>query len=134
MRYTNNVIGINPQQLHGFFVGWPNKPAPEKHLEILKNSAYIWLAIDEENDKVVGFVNAVSDKTMSAYIPLLEVLPEYQGQGIGSELMKRMLSTLKDLYMIDLACDIDKMDFYEKLGLVKGNLMMKRNYDRQNCE
>ena len=134
MNYTDCLNNISPQQLQGFFVGWPDKPSPEKHLEILRNSAYIWLAVDEKTNKVVGFVNAVSDKTMSAYIPLLEVLPEFQSRGIGTELMNRMLNTLKNLYMIDLACDIDKMEFYEKLGLVRGNLMMKRNYDKQSCE
>ncbi len=28
---------------------------------------------------VVGFVNALSDGRLSAYIPLLEVLPDYRG-------------------------------------------------------
>ena len=56
---------------------------------------------------VVGFVTAVSDGVLSAYIPLLEVLPEYQDRGIGSELMRRILEQLDDLYMVDVLCDAE---------------------------
>ena len=30
--------GISPEQLKGFFDGWPNPPSPETHLRLLKNS------------------------------------------------------------------------------------------------
>ncbi len=49
------------------------------------------MVIDDENGKFVGFITAITDKILSAYIPFLEVLPEYQRQGIGKELVKRML-------------------------------------------
>ena len=35
----------------------------------------------DDAGRVVGFVTAISDGVLSAYIPLLEVLPEYQGAG-----------------------------------------------------
>jgi len=53
---------------------------------------------DTENGRVVGFVTAVSDGVVSAFLPLLEVLPEYQGRGIGSELVRRMLSASRRKY------------------------------------
>jgi GNAT superfamily N-acetyltransferase len=53
---------------------------------------------------------------MSAFIPLLEVLPEYQHQGVGTELVRRLLGQLDDLYMIDLCCDADLEPFYTALG------------------
>ena len=39
----------------------------------------------------MGFITATSDGALSAAIRLLEVLEAYQGQGIGSELLRRML-------------------------------------------
>jgi predicted N-acetyltransferase YhbS len=68
---------------------------------------------------------------LSAYIPLLEVLPAYQGQGIGSELVRRMLAKLADLYMVDLLCDPGMQPFYERLGMRPTTGMLRRNYDRQ---
>ncbi len=72
------------------------------------------LALD--GDRVIGFATAISDGVMSAFIPLLEVLPEYQHQGIGAELIRRLLDQLDDLYMIDLCCDADLEPFYSTLG------------------
>jgi len=54
---------------------------------------------------------------LSAYIPLLEVLPEWQGRGIGTELMRRLLDRLRGLYMVDLCCDAELEPFYRRLGL-----------------
>lgn len=117
--------------LKGFFVsGWITFPSEEKHLEILKNSEYKILAI--ENDKVVGFINAISDGILSVYIPLLEVLPEYQNKGIGSELVKQMLKKLERFYMIDIVCDESLQKFYERFGLKKYSAMIMRNYDKQS--
>ncbi len=117
--------------LQGFFIGWDKHPSLEKFFEVLKNSEYKILAIDSETNKVIGFINAISDKVLTAYVPLLEVLPEYQHQGIGSELVKRMMDMLKDYYMIDLVCDENRQSFYSGFGFNKYSAMMKRNYDKQ---
>lgn len=130
--YQTNLKNITSIKLADFFVRWPKPPSPETHLKILENSSHIVLAIDENINQVIGFINAVSDKTLSAYLPLLEVLPKYQKQGIGSELVKRILDQLIDLYMIDLACDDNLVPFYNKLGMKKFRAMGIRNYDKQS--
>lgn len=132
--YRNDLSNITSEQLKGFFVGWPNPPKEDKHLELLRNSAYIWLAIDDTTNNVIGFVNANSDEVLSAYIPLLEVLPEYQGLGVGKELMKKMLYTLSKFYMVDLLCDKDMTKFYDQFDMFQATGMIIRNYDRQNGE
>jgi ribosomal protein S18 acetylase RimI-like enzyme len=124
--YKTGLDGISAGSLEGFFEGWKNKPSAEKHLQILQNSSYIVLALD--GDKVAGFINAIADKTLSAYIPLLEVLPEYRGKGIGKELVKKMLDMLKNYYMVDLCCDESLAGYYEKLGMQKVSGMIIRNY------
>ena len=132
INYTDSPEGIGPDDLKGFFVGWPNPPSPDKHLEILIKSNAIVLAIDETTGQVVGFINAISDGVLSAYIPLLEVLPEYQKQGIGTELVRRMLSKLSGLYMVDLLCDKELQPYYERFGMKPITAMMIRNFDRQS--
>ncbi len=129
--YTTSLEGITPDNLRGFFVGWPQPPTPETHLRLLRGSSQVVLALDDTTGSVVGFITAVSDGVLSAYIPLLEVLPAYQHQGIGGELVRRLLDDLRHLYMIDLVCDPDMQPFYERFGLRSYHAMLKRNYDRQ---
>lgn len=131
--YTESVEDLIPEQLQGFFVGWPNKPSSKTHLELLRKSNHRVLALNERGE-VVGYITAITDGVLSAYIPFLEVLPEYQGKGIGQELAKRMLEKLKSLYMIDLSCDLDVQPFYERLGMEKSVGMRLRNYPNQNGE
>ena len=129
MEYTSSLEGIGATDLQGFFVGWPNPPSPETHLKLLHNSSHVVLALEE--GQVIGFVTAISDGVLSAYIPLLEVLPAYQGRGIGAELVRRMLEGLRHLYMVDLLCDSALLPFYEKLGLRPGTGAFLRRYERQ---
>ena len=132
IRYQTNLKNIKSNQLVGFFVGWAKPPSQKTHLKILENSSHVVLAINETTNQVVGFINAVSDKTLSAYLPLLEVLPEYQKKGIGAELVKRTLEQLKDFYMIDLACDDNLVPFYKKLDFVQMTSMVIRNFSQQS--
>ena len=131
MVYLESPQNLLPEQLSGFFVGWPQSPSEERLLELLRNSSHVVLAFDEEVDRVVGFVTAISDGVLCAYIPLLEVLPAYQGQGVGKELMRRILAKLSHLYMIDLLCDEELQPFCAQLGMVGSRGMMVRNYERQ---
>jgi ribosomal protein S18 acetylase RimI-like enzyme len=130
--YVDSAESTTPEQLRGFFAGWPNPPTPETHLRLLMNSDAVVLALDDETGNVVGFVTAISDGVPSAYIPHLEVLEPYRGQGIGTALMRRMLEKLGDLYMVDLMCDPDLQPFYARLGLQPSTGMIGRNYARQS--
>ena len=128
--YTNNLDTIKSKALEGFFVGWPNPPDPPRHLEILQSSFKVWLALDGE--KCVGFINAISDGILYAYIPLLEVLPSYQGLGIGSDLVRRMVNSLEGIYAIDIVCDDQVAGFYHRLGFSQLVGMAKRYPDNQD--
>ena len=126
--YKYDTHNITAEDMEPFFEGWSRKPSPEKRLKLIQNSAYVIFAINDS--RVVGFINAISDNTLSAYVPLLEVLPEYRKKGIGKELVKRMMDQLKDYYMLDLCCDEKLEGFYTSLGMNKICGMIKRNYDK----
>ncbi len=128
--YQTTLEHITPQMLEGFFVGWPHPPSPETHLKILAGSSHFVLAL--EGERVIGFITSISDGVLSAYIPLLEVLPEFKRQGIGWELVQRMKTQLEALYMIDLLCDDDVQAFYQKLGFQSARGVMIRNYSHQS--
>jgi len=127
--YTDSATGVTAERLRGFFVGWPNPPSPLAHVRLLAGSNHVVLAVGGAGTgNVVGFVTAISDGVLSAYIPLLEVLAAYQGRGIGSELMRLMLRRLRHLYMVDLLCDPELQPFYARLGMRPSTGMLLRNY------
>jgi ribosomal protein S18 acetylase RimI-like enzyme len=130
--YKDTSKDLTTDNVRGFFVGWPNPPSEETFLRILTGSDEIVLAIDDANGRVVGFINAITDGVLAAYIPLLEVLPEYQGRKIGTELVKRLLDKLEPYYMIDLVCNDSLVGFYERFGLPRATAMAARRFDRQS--
>jgi len=132
IRYTNDVGEVFRAQLTGFFAGWPQHPSPGMHREILRRSHAVWLAFD--GDRCVGFINALSDGVLCAHIPLLEVVPEYRGLGIGRELLRRMVGCLDGLYAIDIACDDSVVPFYERCGFTRCSGVIRRDYPKQGAE
>ncbi len=117
IEYTGSLAGIEPGQLRGFFVDWPRPPSPETHLRLLAGSDHVVLAIDSDTRHVVGYVTALTDGVLTGFIPLLEVIPAYQRQGIGRALMERMHERLGHLPNVDLLCGPDVMPFYERFGM-----------------
>lgn len=128
--YSNDKKKLDQLIISGFFVGWPNPPSEQTLKKILNGSQHVYLAI--EDNRLVGFINAISDQVLSAYIPLLEVLPEYQGQGIGKMLVTKMKEDLKRYYMIDISCDQDIQGFYVEQGFKPAHGVMIRNYHHQS--
>jgi ribosomal protein S18 acetylase RimI-like enzyme len=116
VRYGDTPAGVAPNDLEGFFVGWPQPPTPQRRLDLLRGSDLVSLAFD--GSTLVGFVTAISDGVLAAYIPFLEVLPSHQGQGIGTALVRRILDRLDDLYMVDVVCDAALAPFYERFGFL----------------
>jgi ribosomal protein S18 acetylase RimI-like enzyme len=125
--YETTLEGVREQDFGGFFVGWPMPPSPTKHLRLLHGSDFVVFAREAETGRVVGYVTAVGDGVLSAFIPLLEVLPDYQGARIGSELVRRMRTLLEGTYMVDLCCDEDLVAFYERFEMSRWVGMGLRN-------
>ncbi|MDD2202220.1 MAG: GNAT family N-acetyltransferase [Firmicutes bacterium] len=126
IHYTDSISNISAQQLSGFFVGWRRSVSPSEHLEILRGSDHVVLALDDCTNQAVGFITVITDGVIAAYMPLLEVLPEYQGRGIGTELVRRALDKLQKMHMIDVICDPDVQAFYARLGMVPWTGMIIR--------
>ena len=128
IEYRDTAAGITPEMLQGFFEGWWRPHTPEGHLKILNSSDHIVLAVDEDAKRVVGFITALTDGVQAAFIPLLEVLPDYRGRGIGSALVREMLAKLEGLPAIDLMCEPELQTFYQRFGMSPSVGMIIRNY------
>jgi GNAT superfamily N-acetyltransferase len=128
IEYRDTHEGIDRSLLDGFFVGWKRPHTPEEHLRILRKSDHVVLALDTTENRVVGYITALTDHEQAAFIPLLEVLPGYQRQGIGSELVSRMLEKLRGIPAIDLTCDRELQRFYARFGMQPSTGMIIRDY------
>jgi ribosomal protein S18 acetylase RimI-like enzyme len=69
-----------------------------------------------DGGKLVGLGNAISDGHLVVYYPHLLVLPEYQGRGIGTELMRRLMARYQGFHQHMLVADGRALDFYRKCG------------------
>ena len=98
-------------------VGWTNYTNQPQMLEqSLAHSLAIYVARDGE--KIVGLVRLVGDGFSSVFVQDLIVLPSYQRQGIGSDLMKEALRDYKDAYQVQLATEQTEKNvgFYRSMG------------------
>jgi GNAT superfamily N-acetyltransferase len=120
---------VDAAELAGFFAGWPEPPPLARRAAIL-NAADEIVTARTPDGTLVGFITAITDCVLAAYIPLLEVLPDWQGRGIGSRLVTAMIDRLHRCYMIDLVCDDDVVPFYERLGGTRTNAVVWRDYDQ----
>ena len=98
-------------------VGWTNYTNHPQMLEqALSHSLTTYLARDGE--EIVGLVRLVGDGFSSVFVQDLIVLPSYQRQGIGRDLMKEALEDFNDAYQVQLVTEQTEknLEFYCSLG------------------
>ncbi len=107
-------------QLRDLFasVGWTSARYPERLRQAMANSDSVISAWD--GDVLVGLINCLSDGALTAYFHYLLVRPEYQGQGIGRDLLRRMLDRYSNCLRKVLIADKEQVGFYEKCGFTVG--------------
>jgi GNAT superfamily N-acetyltransferase len=94
--------------------GWSSADKPELLHKALRASHSLITAWD--GPKLVGLGNAISDGHLVAYYPHLLVHPEYQGRGIGAQLMQRLMARYDGFHQHMLVADGRAVDFYRKCG------------------
>lgn len=98
-------------------VEWSSANKPKELRDALMNSHSLITAWD--GVRLVGLGNAISDGHLVVYYPHLLVDPEYQGTGIGSELMRRLKAIYEGFHQHVLIADGRAIDFYEKCGFTR---------------
>ena len=76
-------------------------------------------------DRLIGFGRAISDGAYQAAVYDCAVLPEFQGEGIGTIIMKNILARLSGCNVI-LYASPGKEGFYERHGFRKMKTGMAR--------
>ena len=99
-------------------VGWTNYTTNPTMLKNALEHSLFLISARDENGKLVGFLRAVGDGYSILYIQDIIVLPEYQRQGIGTQLLRQTLEHFKEVYQIILTTDseLKTIAFYEANG------------------
>ena len=110
---------FTPTELADLFlsVEWSSGHFPEKLTAAMRGFETVVSAWD--GDKLVGMVCAMDDGVMTAYVHYLLLRPEYQGRGIGKELVERVKAKYADYLRIVLVAYDAEIPFYETCGFTK---------------
>lgn len=90
--------------------------------EALRYTLYSVCAYDE--DKLIGYGRIIGDKTIFLHIHDVMVRPDYQGMGIGTGIMNKILDKVNEYRSVNPAIRVylgsskGKECFYEKFGFV----------------
>ncbi len=98
-------------------LGWTSGAQGERLYRGLENSHSLITAWDGE--RLVGMASAVSDGHMVMYVSFVAVHPDYQGRGVGTEIMNRLMDRYRDVARRVLVALEGKEDFYERFGFAK---------------
>ena len=95
-------------------VGWDGRV--EKYRQILGNT-YLCAACFSD-DRLVGYVDVISDGIDDAYIRDLAVHPDYQRRGIGSKLIAMVLERVRSdgIRMVNVVFEPELAKFHRRAG------------------
>lgn len=102
------------QQIQELFqsVHWISANYPERLVKALGNCETVITAWDKE--RLVGLINAMDDGELTAYVHYLFIDPDYQGKGIGTQLLAQVKEKYKDyLYLMLHAENTPLVEYYE---------------------
>ncbi len=110
------------EQYYSLFetTGWNReyRTTAEDLARAVANSQFVVAAYDSEN--LVGFGRVLTDGVLHAMIYELIVHPDYQGKGIGTQILHKLTQWCNEMHICDiqLFCARGKRSFYEMNGFV----------------
>lgn len=105
-------------------VGWAKRVNDARRFEeLIANTDRTVVAF--ENGQVVGFVRALCDNVSNGYISMLAVAEKYRRQGIGTELVRRLVGEDTNLTWV-LRAGRESKVFWTKVGFLSSAMAMER--------
>ena len=123
IRYSSNVENIAWEETVNLFnaIGWAPR-LPNEIEKAFRESTYVRIAYS--GNKIVGFGRTVDDGRYYALIADLVVDPEYQGMGIGTQILKELKDALKGYIFTSLIAAPEKDGFYSRQGWLRQNPLL----------
>lgn len=107
-------------------LGWNSLNLSVRDLEKMCNQS--WYAVYAfDNEKLIGMGRVISDGVITGIVCGLCVLPNYQSEGIGKELLSRIIDHCEQHRIVpQLMCVESLESYYRKLGFKKFTIGMKK--------
>ncbi len=128
---THQERPIPPRSLRELYghVGWSRPVNDEELREVLEVGPAVgaW-----DGERLVGFVRALSDSHLAAYVEDVMVHQDYRHCGVGNCLMSRLLREIKRSANVNLFCERPVARFYERNGFrATSYVLMQRSVEER---
>jgi len=103
-------------------MGWHEDPIEQWEKSLSKTLFSVTAMV---GDEMVGMGRLIGDATIYWYIQDIFILTEYQGMGIGTEIVKRLIQHVKENSISNTSVSVflmsakGKEGFYERLGFLQ---------------
>ena len=115
LEWTYSSEGVDWEELYRLYLAAPlGHQAPSDLKVAFSNSMFKCFAYD--SGRLIAVGRAVADGRDCSYISGVAVHPDYQGKGIGKEVVTRLVTLSKGHKKIILYAAPGKEPFYRKLG------------------
>jgi len=104
--------------------GWEERVGDESRFRaMMENASRSVVAV--ENERIVGFARALCDGVSNGYIGTVAVAEDMRGQGIGRELVQRLMGDDPAITWV-LRSGRDSGEFWKKMGFSLSDVAMER--------
>ncbi len=114
-------------------MGWERRVQdPVRFRKMMERADRTVVALD--NGRINGFARALCDGVSNGYISMVAVTPDERGQGIGRELVSRLMAEDEDSDVTwVLRAGRNSRGFWEKLGFWVSEIAMERVRQEANA-
>lgn len=117
LEWTDSMDGVDWEELSALYKLAPLGDKPAANLKIaFGNSRFRCFVRDQ--GRIVGVGRAVADGIDVSYICDVALLPEYQGTGLGKQIVNRLLELSKGHKKVIIYSVPGKEPFYRKFGFL----------------
>ena len=104
--------------------GWEKRVANvDRFRKMMENASRTVVAI--ESERIVGFARALCDDVSNGYIGTVAVAEDHRGQGIGREMVRRLMGDDPKITWV-LRAGRGSEAFWKKMGFETSSMAMER--------
>jgi len=112
--------------------GWWEDAWDDNYLAAIVKHSFAFVAAEIPDGSWVGMGRLISDGVSDAYLQDIVVLPEWEGQGIGSALVQSLLDICNErsIVWVGTIAQPQTEYFYRRFGFAKMNAYTPMRYEK----